>query len=72
MDALALHLFLRLLVEAERLSPFRFGFPRARQERLAGSKGLYALLFNLFLRIPEPKSSNAGPDFDTQSPQLYV
>jgi hypothetical protein len=35
--------------EAERCSPFRFEFLRARQERLAGQKGLYTLLFDAFL-----------------------
>jgi hypothetical protein len=37
------------LEEAERYSPFRFGFLRARQERLAGREGLYAMLFEAFL-----------------------
>jgi hypothetical protein len=40
--------------EAERYSPFRFEFLRARQERLAGRKGLYELLFDAFLEAGEP------------------
>ena len=39
--------------EAERHSPFRFEFLRARQERLAGRQGLYALLFDAFLEAGE-------------------
>jgi hypothetical protein len=39
--------------EAERRSPFRFEFLRARQERLAGRKGLYTLLFDAFLEADE-------------------
>jgi hypothetical protein len=39
--------------EAERCSPFRFEFLRARQERLAGRKGLYTLLFDAFLEADE-------------------
>jgi hypothetical protein len=37
------------LVEAERHSPFRFGFLRARRDRLTGRQGLYATLFEAFL-----------------------
>lgn len=37
------------LKEAERRSPFRFEFLRARQDRLANRKGLYAMLFDTFL-----------------------
>jgi hypothetical protein len=41
------------LAEAERCSPFRFEFLRARQERLASRKGLYAMLFDAFLEARE-------------------
>jgi hypothetical protein len=41
------------LYEAERRSPFRFDFLRARQERLAGRQGLYAVLFDAFLEARE-------------------
>jgi hypothetical protein len=43
------------LVEAERHSPFRFAFLRARRDRLAGRKGLYATLFEAFL---EPRDGD--------------
>ena len=37
------------LKQAERCSPFRFAFLRARKDRLAGGEGLYAMLFERFL-----------------------
>jgi hypothetical protein len=37
------------LREAEGWSPFRFGFLRERRARLAGRRGLYSTLFELFL-----------------------
>jgi hypothetical protein len=40
-------------VQAERRSPFRFAFLRARNERLASRQGLYATLFEAFLESPE-------------------
>ena len=49
----------RFLAEAERCSPFRFGFLRARNERLAGQQGLYAMLFETFLEAPQ--SDDDGP-----------
>lgn len=42
------------LAEAERSSPFRFEFLRARRNRLASREGLYAKLFNAFIEIPTP------------------
>jgi hypothetical protein len=39
--------------EAERCSPFRFAFLRARNERLASRQGLYATLFDAFLETPD-------------------
>jgi hypothetical protein len=41
------------VAEMERRSPFRFGFLRARQKRLAGRRGLYAHLFDAFLEPRE-------------------
>jgi hypothetical protein len=41
--------------EAERCSPFRFGFLRARNERLAGRQGLYVTLFDAFLETPDDR-----------------
>lgn len=43
------------LREMESRSPFRFGFLRERQKRLAGRRGLYANLFDAFL---EPRQSS--------------
>lgn len=40
------------LDEAERCSPFRFAFLRARRKRLASRQGLYAILFDAFLEPP--------------------
>jgi hypothetical protein len=37
------------LAEAERWSPFRFEFLRARNQRLTSRQGLYATLFEAFL-----------------------
>jgi hypothetical protein len=47
----------QFLEEAERWSPFRFEFLRARNERLTSRQGLYAILFEAFL---EPRESNDG------------
>ena len=47
------------LEEAERFSPFRFGFLRARQERLACRQGLYAMLFDAFLEARESDDEDA-------------
>lgn len=52
------------LAELEKQSPFRFGFLRARNKRLAGRRGLYRVLFESFLEsaevnlreLPEPES----------------
>lgn len=41
------------LAEAERSSPFRFAFLRARSERLTSRQGLYAMLFDAFLEERE-------------------
>jgi hypothetical protein len=41
------------LEEAERCSPFRFAFLRARRERLTSQQGLYEVLFDAFLEAPE-------------------
>lgn len=43
--------------EAERCSPFRFGFLRARREKLSSRQGLYETLFDAFL-----EASNDGED----------
>lgn len=39
--------------EAERCSPFRYGFLRARNKRLAKRQGLYATIFDAFLAAPD-------------------
>ena len=45
------------LEQAERWSPFRFEFLRARNERLTSRQGLYAILFEAFL---ESRETNDG------------
>jgi hypothetical protein len=47
------------LAEAERSSPFRFEFLRARNERLTSRQGLYAMLFDAFLEARE--GEDGGP-----------
>jgi len=52
------------VAELETLSPFRFGFLRARNKRLAGRRGLYRVLFESFLEsadvdlrgLPQPET----------------
>lgn len=41
------------LKEAERCSPFRYGFLRARNKKLASRQGLYTTLFDAFLEAPD-------------------
>jgi hypothetical protein len=43
----------QFLDEAERCSPFRFAFLRARRKRQTSRQGLYASLFDAFLEAPE-------------------
>ncbi|MBV8071478.1 MAG: hypothetical protein JO270_16335 [Acidobacteriaceae bacterium] len=45
------------LKEAERHSPFRFEFLRARNEKLASRQGLYASLFGALLEAQQPATS---------------
>jgi len=62
------------LEEAERCSPFRFEFLRARQDRLASRQGLYPMLFNAFLEaregdddgrlLPDPRDCYLKADVD--------
>ncbi len=47
------YFFREFLEDAERWSPFRFAFLRARREKLASEQGLYAMLFDAFLEAPE-------------------
>lgn len=46
------------LKEAERCSPFRFEFLRARRERLTSRQGLYSMLFDAFLEEREGDDSS--------------
>jgi hypothetical protein len=41
------------LADAERYSPFRFEFLRARREKMASRQGLYGSLFDAFLEAPD-------------------
>ncbi|MHB1957610.1 MAG: hypothetical protein ACYCO5_01095 [Acidobacteriaceae bacterium] len=43
----------QFLQEAERCSPFRYGFLRARNKKLASRQGLYTRLFDAFLEAPD-------------------
>ena len=43
----------QFLEEAERSSPFRYGFLRARNKKLASRQGLYTRLFDAFLEAPD-------------------
>ncbi len=49
------------LQEAERCSPFRFGFLRARKDRLASRQGLYETLFGALLEVRQ-EHSDVSPD----------
>ena len=41
------------LEEAQRCSPFRYGFLRARNKKLSSRQGLYTTLFDAFLEAPD-------------------
>jgi hypothetical protein len=43
----------QFLEEAERCSPFRYGFLRVRNKKLASRQGLYTTLFDAFLEAPD-------------------
>jgi hypothetical protein len=45
------------LEKAERCSPFRFVFLRARHKRLSSRRGLYRILFDAFLEAPDEEGS---------------
>lgn len=50
--------------EAERCSPFRYGFLRARNKRLASRQGLYATLFDALLEAPDDgKEEQSLPEY---------
>jgi hypothetical protein len=50
--------------EAERCSPFRFAFLRARHKRLATRQGLYAVLFNALLEQRDEDQADLPPPDD--------
>jgi hypothetical protein len=54
------HFSAEFLGEAEEQSAFRFGFLRERREKLAGRRGLYATLFELFLASGDGASEVAA------------
>ena len=54
------------LTEAERYSPFRFGFLLARQKRLVRRQGLYAMLFEAFLEAGEGDNDGMQVPFKTR------
>ena len=54
----------KFIDEAERCSPFRYGFLRARNKKLAGRQGLYAALFDAFLEAPPDGATELpSPEF---------
>jgi hypothetical protein len=52
----------KFLAEAEKRSPFRFEFLRARRDRLAGRRGLFATLFEAFLEPREEPGEEPGDE----------
>jgi hypothetical protein len=58
------------LSEAERCSPFRFAFLRARNERLTSRQGLYAMLFDAFLEARE--GEDGGPHLPNYRLDSYL
>ena len=57
------------LAEAERSSPFRFAFLRARRDRLTSRRGLYKTLFDAFLEAPDD-TSDGLPTPESFTPDL--
>ena len=55
------------LQEAERWSPFRFEFLRARNQRLTSRHGLYATLFDAFLEARGEGGELPPPDYEKLS-----
>ena len=53
----------RFLEEAERWSPFRFEFLRARNQRLTSRHGLYATLFDAFLEARDDNRELPPPNY---------
>jgi len=69
------------LADVQLLSPFRFGFLRARNKRLSGRAGLYRVLFESFLEsadadlsgLPEPESwLNCGRNRDAVKTGVFT
>jgi hypothetical protein len=58
------------LEEAERCSPFRYGFLRARNKKLASRQGLYTKLFDAFLEAPDD-GEDALPSPAYRRPQSF-
>ncbi|HZC44308.1 MAG TPA: hypothetical protein VE195_09040, partial [Acidobacteriaceae bacterium] len=51
----------QFLQEAEECSPFRYGFLRARNKKLASRQGLYTTLFDAFLEAPDESDDDGLP-----------
>jgi len=58
------------LEEAERCSPFHFGFLRARNKKLASRQGLYTTLFDAFLEAPDDSEDNLPLPVDRRVPWI--
>lgn len=58
----------QFLEEAERCSPFRYGFLRARNKKLASRQGLYTTLFDAFLEAPDDGEDDLPSPVDRRVP----
>lgn len=58
------------LLQAERCSPFRFQFLRARRQRLAGHRGIFQQLFDLFVEPSTTTLSGTHPQVARSEPCL--
>ncbi|MGH9618012.1 MAG: hypothetical protein ACRD28_14835 [Acidobacteriaceae bacterium] len=56
--------------EAEQCSPFRYGFLRARNKRLARRQGLYATIFEAFLEAPDDDEGDLPLPDNRKAPWL--
>lgn len=60
----------QFLQEAERCSPFRYGFLRARNKKLASRQGLYTHLFDAFLEAPDEGENDLPSPVYRRVPRL--
>lgn len=60
----------KFLKEAERCSPFRYGFLRARNKKLASREGLYTTLFDALLEAPSDDEDDLPSPVYRRIPRL--